>query len=67
MCVHQNLAAPAILQQTVQVNSPSLPDLGAIEPLQIQTIPAVAWANTPYISTSSPPAAKGISSVVLRI
>ncbi len=66
-CVHQNLASAAIVHQTVQVPLPNLPDLGAAEPPQPQAISAIAWANARYFSNSSPPGAKGISSVVLRI
>jgi hypothetical protein len=67
-CVHQNLAAPAIMQQTAHVEFPALLDLGAAgQPVTPQAILSVAWAGMPYFSNSSPPGAKGISSVVLRI
>jgi hypothetical protein len=49
------------------MHSANLPDLGAAAPPQPQAIPAIAWANTPDFSNSSPPGAKGISSIVLRI
>jgi len=66
-CVHQNLAAPAVVQPTVQVEFPSPLDSCAAGPLLLPAIPAGTGAGTPGFPIPPPSGAEIISFVVLRI
>jgi hypothetical protein len=65
-CAHQNLSAPAISPQIVQVESPSLFVLG-IPVSAVPLLPIETRADARHGSNFSPPGTGGLSCIVLRI